>query len=57
MFEGNAPADMQKNAKLAELLDALSALTRAKIDVIDAQRFSSIAGARLQRAIGSATGG
>jgi outer membrane protein TolC len=40
-------------ATIAELLDALSAATRARIDVIDAERFSQTARARLQRAIGS----
>jgi outer membrane protein len=44
-------------ATVAELLDTLSALTRAKLDVIDAHRFSSIAGARIQRAIGLVTAG
>lgn len=40
-------------ATIAELLDALSAVTQARIDVIDAERFSQTARARLQRAIGS----
>ena len=39
-------------ATVAELLDALAALTRARLDVIEARRFVSVAHARLQRAVG-----
>lgn len=40
-------------ATVAELLDALAALSRARTDMSDAVRFTSVASARLSRAIGS----